>query len=470
MKLLRQPLDWIWISCGAVLLGSVGAWSLLSHSFVYGQGYADRPIITFLLLYGLAWGAFAIAARRLSLGERPGLRGIVLVALTARLLLLPSSLIQENDVYRYVLDGEVLLHGENPYRFAPLEVAGRTEFIPDAGLDSPQAEVVLSRIGYPEIPTVYPPASQVSFALGALLAGWHWQGQRWVFGALDLLVLYLIVVLLRASGRPSQWVLLYGWNPLILKEVSNSTHVDVLAAVFILMALWMSYRYQGDPTTRAAALSGAMLGIAVLAKLYPLILLPALCVVLYRKQGGWRHCAAGILGCGAVVAAGYAPFLNIGWRNLTRGLHIFAELWKMNEGAFGLLQATVPEARVVAGLIVATIAILIPVLRQDSAPDRVVRDVFWVLLCWFLFIPTPFPWYAVSLVAAASVSAEDRPILLTLSGCLALYYLSFFYQYRDYSAIWWPVTRTVEHLAIWGAVVWVMLRASRTATGSAPGI
>ncbi len=456
MKLMRRPRDWIWFSLGIVLLSSAAAWTLLSRSFIYGEGHADRPIILFLILYGLAWGVLAVAAWRLSRGDRPRPAWIIFVALAARLLLLPSSLIQENDVYRYVLDGEVLLHGGNPYRLAPLEAAGRADFMPSAGLDTPAAELVFSRIGFPEIPTVYPPAAQVSFALGAWLSGWSWQGQRWVLVALDLAVLLMLIALLRAADRPSHWVLLYAWNPLVLKEISNSCHVDALVAVFILATLWMLYRHRRNPSLRTAVPAGAFLGLAVLAKIYPLILLPALAGGLLGKRGKWRHGAAGILGCAVVVAAGYAPFLGIGWANLTRGLSTFAHVWKMNEGAFGILEALVPQPRIVAGLIVVTGAVLIPWLRRDPAADRFVRDFFWVLLCWFLVIPTPFPWYAVPLLAVATLTGEFRSILLALTGCLALYYLSFFYRYRDYSSLWWQATRIAEHVVIWVTILWTI--------------
>ncbi len=44
---------------------------------------------------------------------------ILAVGGLVRLVLLPSSLIQENDVYRYVLDGQVLMAAQNPYRLSP---------------------------------------------------------------------------------------------------------------------------------------------------------------------------------------------------------------------------------------------------------------------------------------------------------------------------------------------------------------
>ncbi len=456
MRRIYRRIDWTWIGLSLGLLAAVGSWSLLSRSFVYGQGHADRPILLFLALFGAAWAVFAVAAVRILRGDRPRLSGILFVAVCARLLLLPSSLIQENDVYRYVLDGQVLLHGGNPYALAPLEVAGRQEFLPSAGLDSPQAEFVLSRVGYPQIPTVYPPLAQAAFALGAAAAGWNWHGQRWVFMTLDLFVLLLVVALLKRSGLAAHGALLYGWNPLVLKEVSNSCHLDALTALCILTTLWLARRYQAEPSQHRAALAGAALGLAILSKLYPVLLIPVLIALLWRQRVNGREWLAGVVSCAVIVIVGYVPFLGIGWGNLTRGLSTFARVWKMNEGAFGLLDAVVPEGRWVAALMIGGAAVVVPWLRRDTAGDRVIADAFWVLLIWFLLIPTPYPWYAIPILSVSALMSRARPLLLTLSGVLALYYLSFFIEYGEYDAAWWTAIRAVEHLAIWAMVGWTI--------------
>ena len=104
---------------------------------------------------------------------------IIFISITARVILVPSNLIQENDVYRYVLDGQVLLNGENPYRYSPLlisELSERSSLRKE--LEKPEALTVLSRISYPEIPTLYPPMAQVIFAVGTHISGWNWMGQR----------------------------------------------------------------------------------------------------------------------------------------------------------------------------------------------------------------------------------------------------------------------------------------------------
>ena len=107
-----------WLIAGTGLLLSCLGWTLLSYQFEFGQGHADRPIIGFLGLFLLAWVSF-LAGIVLLARKDPGPKTLILivvVGLLARVVLIPSNLIQENDVYRYVLDGQVLLHGANPYQ------------------------------------------------------------------------------------------------------------------------------------------------------------------------------------------------------------------------------------------------------------------------------------------------------------------------------------------------------------------
>ena len=71
------------------------------------------------------------------------------------------------------------------------------------------------------------------------------------------------------------WVLLYAWNPLVLKEIINSVHLDGLVALWLLVAVLGFVRFQGSGRPGWACFSGVALGLATLSKLYPVILLPA---------------------------------------------------------------------------------------------------------------------------------------------------------------------------------------------------
>ncbi len=426
----------------------------MSRRFIYGEGHADRPILGFLAAYAIAWLIFAIAVQTARRGSFPT-GWVVVVAVVARLILVPSQLIQEDDPYRYVLDGQVTLHGGNPYLLAPQDVEPMaTGGLADA-LRTPGSALALSRISYPNIPTIYPPAAQWAFAAGAWLSGWDWRGQRWVFLAVDFLVVAILAFRQTRPGSAHGNILLYAWNPLVLKEVANSAHLDVLVGLFLILAWLSALRDRDRQDARWAAISGGALGMAALSKIYPLVFFPAFLVSFYRRAGQ-RRAAIFSAAVAMVCAAGFLPFLRDGWEPVTAGLLVYAREWRMNEGAFSWLALATSQARLISALLIGSTALLVPWTLNDT-PGALCRSLQWISLLWFLLIPAPFPWYAVPLAALAALNADTGPakVCVLLSGVVCLYYLSFYFEYHSLGEVWWLVTRTIEHGSIWAAMAWL---------------
>ena len=452
------------MALAGVSLAAALLMTLLSKSFVYGVGHAERPIIQFVALYGIWWGAFAASFWMLkSRREKPGLVFIVAVAVALRVILFASDLIQENDVYRYVLDGQVLLHGGNPYEFSPLEVSEMGMPALRGSLAAEDAQTVLHRIGYPSIPTVYPPAAQLTFAVGSALGGWSWMGQRAVFTLVDFLVIGALVYLLSLLSVPSYWLILYAWNPLVLKEVTNSTHLDVLAALFIILLVIGISRFDSSGSKLWVGLAALCWGLAVLAKIYPLILGPACLGWLYmRKKKLELPILFGGIGT-LVIILGWVPFLGVGANQLVEGISTYASDWRMNEGVFTLFAWLFPNPRLISWAVIASIAIMLPLLQRERSVDGFVRTVQWILLIWFLLVPAVFPWYAIPLAVLLVPSPGSRAAvpLIVLSGAVVLYYLTFFYDYHGYPSEWWAWTRLIEHAVIWSSILLALLPFSK---------
>src|SRR3954471_24451143 len=179
-----------------VLLGTLsllvyGGITWLSQGFVYGQGHAQRPILSFVGLYMGAWLFCVLAFRQVRQWpcQRLDVWLLMTFACSFRLVLLFSHPIQEDDFYRYLWDGQVLANGLNPYRVAPLRVLNFTKGLgPPAESPVPATEdedlprlatilvqdgkfgLILSRVNHPAVPTIYPPLAQAVFGLGALAA------------------------------------------------------------------------------------------------------------------------------------------------------------------------------------------------------------------------------------------------------------------------------------------------------------
>ncbi|HXC94682.1 MAG TPA: glycosyltransferase 87 family protein [Edaphobacter sp.] len=213
---------------------------------------------------------------------------ILAIAIACRMAALFAEPYLSSDIYRYVWDGIVQHAHISPYRYVPGDSA-----------------LVFLRVRYQHIfdhinrrdyaHTIYPPAAQALF----YLITWISPSVTFMKTAMVLfeaVTMYALVTLMHCLGIRREQSLLYAWCPLLLWEIAGSGHLDSAAMAFIALALLARYRKQ-------PILTGLFLGIAILLKLYPLVLLPAL----YRR--GDIKMPAIVAG---VIALGYAAYASVG--------------------------------------------------------------------------------------------------------------------------------------------------------------
>ena len=307
---------------GLALLAAISgglyiAVAVLSLRFEHNTPATERPSLPVVLLLAAAFAIYLIAIRLAARAKQD--RSLVAVLLGSaigfRIILLPATPIQEIDIYRYLWDGAVLHAGVSPFRYSPQQVrhASIDQSLPD-DLErlvrlrdtEPSWKTVLDRIHYGQLPTVYPPVSQLVFAAAA----WTTPDEAtvavriavmktWMI-AWDVATLVLVMRLLILVRRPLGLCLIYGWCPLLIKEVANSGHLDALAVFLTTLSVYLLVRLTAEGTARMArsplfALSAAVvLALAVGAKLYPVILAPLLAVGVARRLG-WRWSVATLL-------------------------------------------------------------------------------------------------------------------------------------------------------------------------------
>ena len=222
---------------------------------------------------------------------------ILLVGLAARTLVLAAPPMLSTDLYRYVWDGRVQAAGINPYRYIPADPA--LAALRDAPVGSPSNPTAI----YPNInrvdsaPTIYPPAAQAMFALLGLTWSSIWSVKAAMLG-LDMLGALAALALLRVAERPPAQVVIWAWNPLLIWELAGGGHIDAGALAFSTLAILAA-------AVRRPAWAGAALAVAVLFKLLPAALFPAL-----WRRWDWRTPAA----AATVVVAAYLPYSGVGLR------------------------------------------------------------------------------------------------------------------------------------------------------------
>ncbi|MCW8130345.1 MAG: hypothetical protein KIS92_08360 [Planctomycetota bacterium] len=521
--------------CGAVLLGIFVSLLFLSDRFLYGTGHTDRPIlgtVAWLLVASGCYGLAVWATLREERRARPPLLPkpiktlvwVLFVGIAARGFLLPSRAIQEVDYCRYMWDGATVANGMNPYMYAPIEVKSWHGFggAPSLSADpdprdretwskqldlivsSPEAIDTFKWINHPEVRTIYPPLAQGLFALAYLIKPWSLPVLRGLFLLCEIGTVLLLFDILRRFRLSPLRILIYAWSPLAIKELANSPHVDALVVFTMALALWTWLRVK---TARGAPLVGMALGLCVLAKTFPLILLPA---ALWAARKRWNLGAAAWLfaACAATVLAGYAPFISGSHGGLFDGFFTFAAAWHKNSGAYGVIawlcERVAGEARwtilgherlaaewlargIAGGCIAActlfaavgrfprlwlepTPAGASPIEAEDPAVAST-RDLAgaWLiaLAALFLFAPTGNPWYATWLLPFLCLLPSRALLLLT--ALLPLYYLHFYVEYHAAeltaagyaTALCSQLVRAAQFLPVWALLGWDLSRARR---------
>jgi hypothetical protein len=477
--------------------------TLLSHQFNWGEGYAERPILAYLLVYFSLFALYASAAWLVAGRKFDDRRTfIVLVAfgLLFRALLFPAHQIQEDDIYRYLWDGKVFAHSVNPYAYAPAEVQQYQEFkiaeperfqatydakeqqelerLHRLKWENRQALTILDRVNHPDVPTIYPPLAQFVFASVAKIKADSIGAMRLAFLIFDLITLGFIVLLLKTMGKNRNLCLIYFWSPLVIKETFNSTHLDIIGIALLTSSIYFL-------VGRRHVLASAFLGLSVLGKLYPVILMP-----LYLQQAVHASPAATrgqiarrlltlVLVFTAVVILGYLPFASTGLKTF-EGLKTFSIYWQSNDSLFTLLeyffggilgvgaegqtflsQSLPTVAAKVTVLCVLVVSLAWFLLRPRAGGDTTegIRPLFVMMALVFVLSPVQNPWYLCWLVPFLCVFPERAWILLT--GLVGLYYLDFYFDYQDIAALsaWTP---WLEYTPFYLLLAWDIGRKWRT--------
>jgi len=400
----------------------------------------------------VAWAAAAgvlyAAAVALVAGAAPGLgrralAAVLLLAVVMRVVTVLPPPLQSTDAYRYVWDGRVQAAGINPYRYLPAakELAG----LRDEGVGAGAVYPNINRAD--TAPTIYPPFAQAIFAAVAQIWPSLW-GIKAVMLAFDLLAVGAALLLLRAARMPPERALIYAWNPLVLWEFAGGAHIDAAAVGLSALAILAAVRVR-------PALAGGALGLAVLCKLLPAALFPAL-----WRRWDWRT----PLACGAVIAAGYACYAGVGWR-VFGYLPGYASEERLADGGVVLLRLAalfgpLPSwagpgylALALAGLAALAVAVVRRPLPSDPARRAVAicTDALWLSAATMAALSPHYPWYLAVLAWPAVLAPRASALWLTLAAPAM-------YLDPDHDQVLWPA---LVFLPFAGLLAWELLRPAR---------
>ena len=399
--------------------------------------------LTLLALWGTLFLLYGVAIRHHAKVPFKLLIGAAVVFRLLGMLHLPNL---SDDVYRFIWDGRLLVHGYNPFLYLPREVLF-TEIATRAGL----TEVLFQKLNSPDYYTVYPPLLQGWFAIAATLGKSEIGTVFWLRLPIflgEIATFWLLYYLLKKMGKDEttarRGTLLYALNPLVVVELTGNLHYEGLTICFLLAGLYFYLKQKINS-------SATFLGLAAGVKLLPLIFIPAL-----LTKNSWKKSLNYLLVAGVVFGLPFFFFFNQTiLENISASLDLYFRRFEFNASLYYLLRGVGtfirgynPIATVGPFLALVSVSLILFFSWSRKLKLPLSERWLWVLTAYLLCATTVHPWYVVPLVALGSLTRFRFPIVW--SALLPLTYVA--YGQVPFQENLWLVA--VEYFVVFGWVVW----------------
>ena len=335
------------------------------------------------------------------------------------------------DFYRYIWDGHLILNGFNPYITSPDEL-----------MQVAQPPFALAGELYPELTDLnaanqsnYPPMSQFFYWISAMVSPITIFGSmlflKVVLFSADILVYKITRPILQELQLPKHQVFLYLLNPLLIIEGIGNLHMEPLMAVFLLSGIycWLKNKH---------LLSGIFIGLSILTKLLPLLLLPFFAVGKKRfdiyafvSKGFLKVSSVALL----VVISGFLVFIDPSNANeYVATISLWFNTFEFNASIYYLfrwLGFQLTGWNMIAyfgkGLTLVSLIILVFLaLKSTASKNQQINALVLSLLIYFLLATTIHPWYLIVPLSVAVLSKYGLPVLV--------WSFSIFLSYHAYQA------------------------------------
>jgi hypothetical protein len=345
-------------------------------------------------------------------------------SLLFRAVLLFSVPALSDDFYRFIWDGRLLNAGYHPFADVPSYYLQNDLNI--RGIDAGLYDKLNSKNNF----TVYPPLSQFVFWLSVKLSPGSVYGSVVVMKLIIFIceagTILMIKRLLRYFDHPSEKILMYALNPLVIIELTGNVHFEGIVILFLLIGIWFII-------AKKYFLSAIFYSLSICTKLIPLIFLPLL-----LRQLGWRLTIRYWLMTGVLTTLFFIPLLD---QELVSGfaysMSYYFQKFEFNASIYYLVRALGFYAFGfniihIAGVVLACIAAVaiftialrrIPYKINAGIDDDLFKGMLWCLFVFFLLTTTLHPWYIITLLTISIFTPYRFPVLW--SGLIFLTYAGY---------------------------------------------
>ncbi|MEJ8757087.1 hypothetical protein WG947_08775 [Pontibacter sp. H259] len=348
-----------------------------------------------LLLFGSCFIAYVyVITQRL-----PVWHGIT-AAIVFRVLFLFATPQLSDDYFRFIWDGRLLAAGINPYLYLP-------EYFMQQGQEAIAGinQALYSQLNSPGSLSISPPIAQAVFWLSVKISPDSIAGSvvvmRLVLIVADVLGILLLLRLLRKTGLPDGYVLLYALNPLVILELTGNLHFEGLLIFFLLLSL-IQLLYQ------RAIWAGCAFGLAAGVHLLPLLFLP----FIWRKLGTPKFLYFIVAAALTLLVICY-PLINAAvLQNIGNWLELYFKRPEFNASIYfilrwvGIKMTGYNQVHFIIPLLsiaIIGITVALAAVKKLGSVKRLIGYMAAALTVFLLLSTTVHPWYLITLVALTAV-------------------------------------------------------------------
>lgn len=442
---------------GILLLVCFGFITYISPEFASNIAPIEKPVLLLVGILVFSAVIFLITIFKVPRVNLPTnhIIWVIAVGIILRVLMVFTAPILEDDYFRYLWDGAVTANAINPYKYSPEEVLNGTNVPVELEVLAEESGDIIHNINHPQVRTIYPPVAQAFFALSYWLGSWNLTIWKIILIIMDLATLSLLFNALSLLRLPSSFLIIYWWNPLLLKEIFNSGHLDILVFPFVLSALIMAMQNKYLRSTFSL-----IVGLGI--KLWPAFLLPIIIRPLLSKP---KQLFSVLVLAAASFGVLFLPVYLSGLDS-SSGFIAYGQSWQNNDSIFRILIyisefgldvlgfETFHKYSVARFFVIALIALWIFIVtfgRTFKKSDLFSKSLFIVAFA-FLVSPTQFPWYYTWLIPLLAI--KPRFSLLLFTALLPLYYLRYYFEPREQLEIFSNVIIWIEFVPVWVLLIW----------------
>jgi alpha-1,6-mannosyltransferase len=383
---------WLIISIFCITLAA-GLMFIKREQFGLLLGWQGMLYCLFVLLYKMR--------RIFRLGD------VIQMAIVVRLAVafIPPQL--SDDIYRFIWDGQLIVHHQNPLLTTP------DNLLPLLKDNAVYFTHLHSKINHPQFYTCYPPLMQLVFWMSAQLGGYSIVANtiilKLIIAITDSIAVILLARLLKQLQLPVMLVILYAFNPAVIIEGTGNAHFEVMQVCFMIAAVYCS-------TQNKLISAAGFWGLAVITKLLPLVLLP-----LWIKKWGWKKGILFSLISTGIAVLSFMPFISLDSLNgFGQSLGLYFQNFEFNASVYYVARAIGWWAKgynyisfIGPLLMLFFLGIYSVIFFASRKVDWYIFSVkvIWVLTLYYALATTVHPWYLINLLPFAILTGKRFPLV-----------------------------------------------------------